>query len=460
MELKLHHVNYSTKDVGAVAEFYRSLFNMKPVPSYEDARITSQGYDRKVEFLTDGTTEFHIAPQDLGVAFRTGQSLNPLDRGHIAFRTDDIEAFKAMLREKNIQFADYGVWAIGWLVSDLPAGSRRHHRRSAPDRLQGAWCVVAICLSQFRDQGARSLPACSITFTGATRCASAASASATWVNRWRASCSTRGHELWVHDVREDAMLPLLERQARRTTSPRELADACDTVIVSLPTLEIFRHALSGPDGLLAGKALKTLVNTCTVGVTFIREVETECAAAGVTVIDVPISGGVAGARAGTLAMMVSGDPAQVADLMPVFQLWGKTVVVAGDRPGAAQTMKLTNNMLCAVALVATSEAMTMSGRAGIPDDAMLQILNNGTGRNFATTHIFPDAVLPRTFDFGATIEILMKDVDLAIEQGEELGVPMWVSQAVRLVLKHGVFQGRAQQDMSRIVEIIEDGTRK
>ncbi|MEA2903382.1 MAG: hypothetical protein QOI12_769 [Alphaproteobacteria bacterium] len=97
MELRLHHVNYSTKDVGAVAEFYRSLFNMKPVPSYQDARITSQGYDGKVEFLTDGTTEFHISPQDLGVAFRTKQSLNPVDRGHIAFRTDDIEAFKAML---------------------------------------------------------------------------------------------------------------------------------------------------------------------------------------------------------------------------------------------------------------------------------------------------------------------------------------------------------------------------
>ena len=269
-----------------------------------------------------------------------------------------------------------------------------------------------------------------------------------------------GHELFVHDVREEAMLPLLKRQARRAASPRELAETCDTVIVSLPTLEIFRSALSGPDGLFAGKALKTLVNTCTVGVAFIREVETECAAAGVTVIDVPISGGVGGAKAGTLAMMVSGNPARVAGLMPVFQLWGKTIVVAGDRPGSAQTMKLTNNMLCAVALVATSEAMTMSGKAGIPAEAMLQILNNGTGRNFATMNIFPETVLPRTFDFGATIEILMKDVDLAIELGEDLGVPMWVSQAVRLVLKHGVFQGRAQQDMSRVVEIIEDGTRK
>ena len=119
--------------------------------------------------------------------------------------------------------------------------------------------------------------------------------------------------------------------------------------------------------------------------------------------------------------------------MPVFRTWGKTIVVAGDKPGAAQVMKLTNNMLCAVAFVATSEAMTMSGKAGIPPEAMLQILNNGTGRNFATMQLFPQAVLPGTFNFGATIEILMKDVDLAIEQGEDLGVPMWVCQAARLV---------------------------
>jgi 3-hydroxyisobutyrate dehydrogenase-like beta-hydroxyacid dehydrogenase len=267
-----------------------------------------------------------------------------------------------------------------------------------------------------------------------------------------------GHELWVYDVRDDAMLPLIGRQARRAASPRELAENCDTVVISLPTLGIFRDALAGPEGLLAGKALKTLVNTCTVGGVFIREVEGQCVAAGVTIIDAPISGGVSGAKAGTLAVMVSGDPAKVADLMPVFQAWGTSIVVAGDKPGAAQTMKLTNNMLYAVAIVATSEAMTMADKAGIPSDAMLQVLNNGTGRNFATMHLFPQAIVPRTFASGATIEILMKDVDLAIEQGEELGVPMWVCQAVRLVMKHGVFQGRANQDLSRIVQIIEEGT--
>jgi 3-hydroxyisobutyrate dehydrogenase-like beta-hydroxyacid dehydrogenase len=269
-----------------------------------------------------------------------------------------------------------------------------------------------------------------------------------------------GHELWIYDVREEAMRPLLDRQARRTATPKELADSCDTIAISLPTLAIFRRALEGPDGLLAGKAMKTLINTCTVGSPFVREIAERCATAGVKVIDAPISGGPAGAKAGTLAVMVSGDTAEVDKLMPVFRTWGTTVVVAGDKPGAAQVMKLTNNMLCAVAFVATSEAMTMSGKAGIPPDAMLQILNNGTGRNFATMHLFPQAVLPGTFDFGATIEILMKDVDLAIEQGEELGVPMWVCQAVRLVLKHGVYQGRAPHDLSRIVQIVEDGTRK
>ena len=125
-----------------------------------------------------------------------------------------------------------------------------------------------------------------------------------------------GHELWVYDVRAEAMRPLLERQARAAASPKALADACDTVVVSLPTLDAFRTALSGPDGLLWGKALKTLVNTCTVGVAFTEEIQQACGAASVTVIDVPISGGPAGARAGTLAVMVAGQAGKVAALMP------------------------------------------------------------------------------------------------------------------------------------------------
>ncbi|MBX9702117.1 MAG: VOC family protein [Acetobacteraceae bacterium] len=116
MKLKLHHVNLCSNNLPALADFYREVMDMAPEPSLGAGRITGTGgYDGKVAFLTDGTTQMHLAERDLGVGFRTGQVINPVERGHIAFRTDDIEAFKARLRERGIPFADYGAWAMnGW----------------------------------------------------------------------------------------------------------------------------------------------------------------------------------------------------------------------------------------------------------------------------------------------------------------------------------------------------------
>lgn len=264
-----------------------------------------------------------------------------------------------------------------------------------------------------------------------------------------------GLSLTVFDVREEAMLSLVEKGARRAASVRELAETCDTVIVSLPTLAVFRAVLDGPEGLLAGGALRTLVNTGTVGGIFIAEVEKLCAPKGITVIDAPISGGVAAAAVGKLVVMVSGDAEAIAGLMPVFRAWGEKIVRAGSTAGAAQTMKVTNNVLCGVTLMATAEAMALSARAGIPDEAMLDIINNATGRSFASSNIFPEHVLTGKFDYGATLGILFKDVDLAVKQGEELGIPMWVCQAARLVLKHAMFQGFGNQDMARARDVIE-----
>ena len=115
MKLKLHHVNFCTTDVPAMNEFYRSVLDLEPEPSLNAVRVTAQGYAGKVAFLHDGTTQFHLAEKDLGVGFRTKQAVNPLDRGHIAFRTDDIAAFKKRLDEKGIPYSDYGTWAMnGW----------------------------------------------------------------------------------------------------------------------------------------------------------------------------------------------------------------------------------------------------------------------------------------------------------------------------------------------------------
>jgi glyoxylase I family protein len=114
MKIWLHHVNHCSKDVPALEAFYREVLDLKPEPSLNANRVGG-GYDGKVAFVTDGTTQFHLAEKDLTIAFRTGQAINPVERGHIAFRTDDIEAFKARLRERGIPFSDYGPWAMsGW----------------------------------------------------------------------------------------------------------------------------------------------------------------------------------------------------------------------------------------------------------------------------------------------------------------------------------------------------------
>jgi 2-hydroxy-3-oxopropionate reductase len=264
-----------------------------------------------------------------------------------------------------------------------------------------------------------------------------------------------GHRLTVLDLNEDAMRPLLDRQASRGRSPKDLADRHAIVIVSLPTLAAFRAVVFGDNGLLQGSALKILLNTCTVGVKFIREIEAAMAAKGVTIVDSPISGGPSGARAGTLSVMVSGDPAAVETVRPLLSLWGPTVTIAGDKPGAAQVLKLTNNILCAVAIAATSEAFVMGAKGGLDPEVMLKAINAGTGNNTATQTMFPRAVLPRTFDYGAALHILMKDIDLAIEQGEELGVPMWVCQATRLMFKHAIFADSENADLTSIVRFVE-----
>jgi 2-hydroxy-3-oxopropionate reductase len=266
-----------------------------------------------------------------------------------------------------------------------------------------------------------------------------------------------GHRLLIHDLNAAAMQPLLQRQARQAESPKALADQCSIVFVSLPTLAAFRAVVFGENGLLQGRAMKILVNTCTVGVKFVHEIETAMAANGITVVDCPISGGPPGARAGTLSVMVSGDPAAIETVRPMISLWGKTVTVAGDKPGAAQVLKLTNNILIAVALAATSEAFVMGAKGGLDPEVMIAAINAGTGRNAATVGVFPSEVLNRRFSYGAAMHILEKDIDLAIEQGEELGVPMWVCQAARLVFKHAIFAGSPSDDLSNIVRYVERG---
>lgn len=120
MATKFHHVNFASKQVPELEAFYKDVLQLEGTDVYSradsaSAQIKDKGYGGNVAFLTDGAVEMHLSTKDLGVAFRTGQAINPLANTHIAFRTDDIEGIKQRLTERGIPYADYGAWAIkGW----------------------------------------------------------------------------------------------------------------------------------------------------------------------------------------------------------------------------------------------------------------------------------------------------------------------------------------------------------
>ncbi|MFC7693280.1 VOC family protein [Paeniroseomonas aquatica] len=132
MKITLHHLNLCSGNVPGMEDFYSAVLELRPEPSLAGARVTTEGYAAPVAFLSDGQTQLHLAETDLKVGFRTGQVVNPLERGHIAFRTDDIAAFKRRLEERAspIPTMANGRWAAGTrsFSTTPPATSSRSTR--------------------------------------------------------------------------------------------------------------------------------------------------------------------------------------------------------------------------------------------------------------------------------------------------------------------------------------------
>ena len=111
MKLEFHHINFVSKDVDRMHDFYTNVLGLDDIPQENFPRTEATdelGYSGKIRFATDGPMQMHLAERDLGVAFRNGQVINPVDRGHIAFRTDDLAAFLKILEDNGIPYSDYG----------------------------------------------------------------------------------------------------------------------------------------------------------------------------------------------------------------------------------------------------------------------------------------------------------------------------------------------------------------
>ena len=264
-----------------------------------------------------------------------------------------------------------------------------------------------------------------------------------------------GHQLTVHDVRPESVKPLADRQARIADSAKAVAAQSDIVFASLPGLGVYRDITLGTDGIRHGGRAKIFVNLGTVGVSIIQDIAEQLAAESIVTIDCPVSGGPPGAAAGTLSVMASGPEAAFHEVEPLLEKLG-TVTYVGDRAGLAQSLKLANNILTATALTATSEAIVFGVKSGLDPEVMLQAINLGSGRNSATLEKFPSDVLTNRYAYGAALDILLKDVDLALAEGEGLGVPMQVSQSVRQLLRLIRAQGGGQQDITNVAKRIAE----
>ena len=263
-----------------------------------------------------------------------------------------------------------------------------------------------------------------------------------------------GHKLIVYDTRNDAVAPLIALGAQGASSPQDVADRVETVMASLPSLAISRKVALGEGGLVNGKRIKRLVDLSTTGSSVAAEIFHELAKKNIVQIDSPVSGGVGGASKGTLAVMVSGPPADVAVVKEALGVFGKVFVI-GDKPGMAQTMKLANNFLSATAMAATAEAVAMGVKAGLDPKIMIDVINAGSGRSTASEQKFPQSILPRTFNYGFTTGLMLKDVRLCAEEARSLGTPDEVMEAVLDQWEITNSEFGADSDFTAIVKMVE-----
>lgn len=201
------------------------------------------------------------------------------------------------------------------------------------------------------------------------------------------------------------------------------ADDCDAVVLMLPDSGIIA-AVTRDQGLLSAMRPGALVIDMSSSEPDKTEALASAAEArGISVVGAPVSGGVKGAADGTLTIMAGGAAHAVRRARPVLDTLGARVIHVGDAPGAGHALKALNNLLVAVTVLATSEAVLAGQRFGLDPAMMLDVINTSTGRSFASERDWPDHVLTGGYDSGFALRLLVKDalIGLGIERSAGTG---------------------------------------
>jgi len=260
-------------------------------------------------------------------------------------------------------------------------------------------------------------------------------------------------KLTVCDLNADSLAPFVAAGAFVANTAREVADRSRVVFSCLPTTQLSLDAALGPDGIAAGGAVEIYIDTGTIGLRVAQDIAAGLPAH-IGFLDAPVSGGPNGARAGTLATIVSG-PEPVFELAkPYLSRIASRVFHIGERAGQAQLAKLVNNHLSAAGRLAAFEGLVLAMKAGIDPMRLLDVINASTGRNHTTSDKIPAAIRSGQFAYGARLANSIKDETLLMDEAEALGVPLWIAPRMVEMLKAAAEAGYLDRDSMFLIQFM------
>jgi 3-hydroxyisobutyrate dehydrogenase-like beta-hydroxyacid dehydrogenase len=258
----------------------------------------------------------------------------------------------------------------------------------------------------------------------------------------------------VFDTNPKAMENLVEAGARRAGSAREVVDQSEIVLTSLPASAEVEAIYLEPGGLVErAKPGTILIDLSSVLPSTPRKIEPRARARGVHFLEAPVSGGVSGARAATLAIMVGGDAELLARAQPVLRAIGPNIFHVGP-VGAGNTMKAINNMMACVNSVAMMEGLVLGVKAGLDPMTIYEVVKASSGASKALERI-PRAMIPRNFEPGFKVALMNKDLETFNTVAKELHVPVSFSNVAQRYQQAAMAAGLGEQDTSVVLTIIE-----
>ncbi|MAH83229.1 MAG: hypothetical protein CBB68_02550 [Rhodospirillaceae bacterium TMED8] len=208
-----------------------------------------------------------------------------------------------------------------------------------------------------------------------------------------------------------------------------LAEATDTIFISVPdghaSLSVINEIVAHRE-----RRAKVIIDLSTIGPAAARQANAICKKADITYIDAPVSGGQAGAKAGTITIMAAGERATKETHDEIFFSFSRNLFYVGEEPGQGQALKILNNFLSGTAMAATTEAILYGISQGLEMGTMLDVINVSTGQNTATTDKFPTRILTETFNTGFATALLAKDIKLFFDNAQIAGTPIEVAEVI------------------------------